>query len=104
MRLWTLLLIILLGFSHTAFSEEMPAVDNSTDTPPGLRDAPASNDTHPVYSADSHWAEDLIVAVAGLIVAAAVIGPIVRAEAPQAVPAAISHEEDPGADRHADSP
>jgi hypothetical protein len=41
-----------------------------------------------------------MVAIAGLFLAAAVIGPIVRTESPQAVPVAMSHEEDPAADRH----
>jgi hypothetical protein len=83
----------LLVTTSAAMAEDTPP-DNSTG------DAPAFNDTHPVYSDDTHWTSELIVAIAGLLLAAAVVGPIVRAESPQAVPSAISHEEDPAADRH----
>jgi hypothetical protein len=93
----TLLFFLLLGVSSTALAEEMPA-DNSTNS----QAVSPPDETHPLYSADAAWAGGVIAAIIGLFLAASVIGPIVRAEAPQAVPAAMSHEEDPAADRHPD--
>lgn len=96
MKFRAILFLLLMSLAIPALAEESP-VDNPTD----LRPAPAlDDDTHPIYSADAQWTGDVIVAIAGLFLAAAVIGPIVRAEAPQAVPVAMSHEEDPAADRH----
>jgi hypothetical protein len=90
----TVLFLVLLGFLAPVHAEELPA-DTGGDT----RVLPASDDTHPIYSADAKWVGNLVVAAAGLFLAAMVIGPIVRAEAPDAVPVAMSHEEDPAADR-----
>jgi hypothetical protein len=91
----TVLLLVVLGFASPLFAEELPA-DTQTDT----RVLPASDDTHPLYTTDANWVGNLVVAAAGLFLAALVIGPIVRAEAPDAVPVAMSHEENPAADRH----
>jgi hypothetical protein len=89
------LLLIMICFAAPALAEETPA-----DNPIEPRVTQGTDDTHPIYSNDSHWAGNVIVVIAGLFLAAVVIGPIVRAEAPQAVPPAMSHEEDPAADRH----
>jgi len=59
----------------------------------------AINETHPLYSTDARWVGSVLVAIGGLFLAAMVVGPIVRAESPEVVPAAMSHEEDPAADR-----
>jgi hypothetical protein len=91
----TLGVISILAITLPASAEEMPA-DNSSDT----HTTAAPDETHPIYSADANWTGAAVATVAGLFLAALVIGPIVRAEAPQAVPPAISHEEDPAADRH----
>jgi hypothetical protein len=55
---------------------------------------------HPQLSYDSHWAGPMLIIIAGMFLAAAVIGPIVRSEAPQEVPPAHSHDEPPGASGH----
>lgn len=91
-----IILLMVLGSARPVLADESP-VDNSTDARPS---AAADDDTHPFYSGDSHWAGAVMVGIAGLFLAAAIIGPIVRAEAPEAVPVAMSHEEDPAADRH----
>src|ERR1700728_4549851 len=96
MSIRTIIFLTLLSLAGPALAEETP-VDNPTDLRPT---AAQDDDTHPLYSTDTHWAGDIAIAIAGLFVAAAVIGPIVRAEAPQAVPVAVSHEEDPAVDRH----
>ncbi len=46
------------------------------------------------------WAGVTIVVILGMFLAAAVIGPIVRANAPVEVPVAHSHDEPPGASQH----
>ena len=91
----TILLLTMLSFASPVFAEESPA-DNQMDT----QVLPTSDDTHPLYSNDATWVGGMVVGAAGLFLAAMVIGPIVRAEAPNAVPVAMSHEEDPAADRH----
>jgi hypothetical protein len=55
---------------------------------------------HPVVPADSTWAGSVVIIVVGLFVAAAVIGPIVRANTPEEVPPAHSHDEPPGTSGH----
>jgi hypothetical protein len=58
--------------------------------------SPASDaDPHPIVSTDAVWAGSAVMIILGLFLAAAVVGPIVRAEAPDAVPQAFSHKEDP---------
>jgi hypothetical protein len=90
-----IIFLAILSFASPAIAEES-AVDNS----PDLRATAVPDDTRPIYSTDTRWAASLLAGIAGLFLAAVVIGPIVRAEAPEAVPAAMSHEEDPAADRH----
>ena len=55
---------------------------------------------HPTTSKDADWAGVVIIVVLGMFLAAAVIGPIVRANMPEEVPAAHSHDEPPGASHH----
>ena len=55
---------------------------------------------HPVIPADSTWAGSMVIILIGLFVAAAVIGPIVRANTPEEVPPAHSHDEPPGSSGH----
>jgi hypothetical protein len=90
-----LALLVMLMASPAVRAEEL-APDNLGEP----RVALDPDETHPIFSINSHWVESLSIACAGLFLAAAVIGPIVRAEAPEAVPPAMSHEEDPAVDRH----
>ena len=57
-------------------------------------------DTHPVLSTNGSWVPIMLIVVGGLFLAAAVIGPIVRANAPEEVPPAHSHDEPPGTSHH----
>jgi hypothetical protein len=61
---------------------------------------PDADNSSPVFSTDPSWLGIVVIIIAGLFLSAAVIGPIVRAEMPLTVPSAMSHEEDPAADRH----
>lgn len=89
-----LLLAIMGAAAPGAFADD-------TDTPPTPegRGPAAVDETHPIYSTDAHWVATVLIAIGGLFLAAMVVGPIVRAESPEVVPVAMSHEEDPAADR-----
>jgi hypothetical protein len=63
-------------------------------------DRPLSDEAGPIYSANDHWVGPAVIAMLALFIAAAAAGPIVRAELPETVPLAMSHEEDPAIDRH----
>ena len=64
-------------------------------------DAGATDEPHPVYSADERWVRPTLIGVGGLFAAAAGVGLVVqRLRMRDVVPTAASHEEDPGADRH----
>ena len=54
----------------------------------------------PVLSSDGGWAGVMMIVVAGLFLAAAVIGPIIRVEIPREVPPTHSHDEPPGSSHH----
>ena len=84
----------------TALNSTARAEESGIDNPGETRTQLDPDETHPVYAASSAWVTSLLIGSAGLFLAAMVIGPIVRAEAPEAVPVAMSHEEDPAADRH----
>lgn len=88
-----MILLLLLSASGTA------AFGDDTVVSTEGRGPAAVEETHPLYSTDARWVGSVLVAIGGLFLAAMVIGPIVRAEAPEVVPAAMSHEEDPAADR-----
>jgi hypothetical protein len=80
-----------------AISAATVHADDTDVTPPG---APAAVDeTHPIYSSDARWVAGVLVAIGGLFLAALVVGRVVRAEAMETAPSAISHEEEDGADR-----
>lgn len=55
---------------------------------------------HPILSGNGSWVPIMLIIVGGLFLAAAVIGPIVRANAPEEVPPAHSHDEPPGTSHH----
>ena len=58
-------------------------------------------DTHPALSSNGSWVPIILIIIGGLFLAAAVIGPIVRANLPEEIPPpAHSHDEPPGASHH----
>ena len=57
-------------------------------------------ESHPTISSDGSWAGVLWLVIGGMFLAAAVIGPVVRANTPEEVPPAHSHDEPPGASHH----
>ena len=63
--------------------------------------ATADTFPHPHLSEDGSWAGAMaIIILLGFFLPAAVIGPIVRANTPEEVPPAHSHDEPPGASHH----
>ncbi len=89
--------VALTGLASTAIAEELPTDDWRTDTSDSRPNADLNG---PILSSNDRWAGPAVIIMAGLFVAAAVVGMIVRAEMPDMVPPAMSHEEDPAADRH----
>ena len=59
-----------------------------------------SPDAHPTLSTNGTWVPILLIIIGGMFLAAAVIGPIVRANSPEEVPPAHSHDEPPGTSHH----
>ena len=56
---------------------------------------------HPHISEDGGWAGAMVIVILlGFFLPAAVIGPIVRADTPEEVPPAHSHDEPPSASGH----
>ena len=56
---------------------------------------------HPVLPDRSdHWPGTVVIVILAMFLAAAVVGPIVRANMPEEVPPAHSHDEPPGASHH----
>jgi hypothetical protein len=49
---------------------------------------------------DGTWAGVMVIIILAMFLAAAVIGPIVRANMPEEVPETHSHDEPPGASHH----
>jgi hypothetical protein len=83
-----LALFLVLCFASSAIAQE------------ATKSANVNPDSHPMLSSDSAWAGImLIVIVGGFFLTAAVIGPIVRALAPQEVPPS-AHDEPPGTSGH----
>ncbi len=75
----------------TIFLAFTAAVASAQEIAPPVPDS----DPHPILSTDARWAGALAIIIFGIFLAAAVLGPIIRAEAPEAVPPAFSHHEDP---------
>jgi hypothetical protein len=87
------LMLMLMGASGSvAFGDEFDATSEG-------RGPGAVDETHPIFSTDARWVGGVLVGIGGLFLAAMIVGPIVRAEAPEVVPVAMSHAEDPAADR-----
>lgn len=55
---------------------------------------------HPRIIADREWAGVMVIAIVGLFITAAIVGPIVRANLPAELPPAHSHDEPPGTSGH----
>lgn len=55
--------------------------------------------SHPVLPMDATWVGILVIIIAALFLAALVIGPLVRLNAPEIIPDTHSHTEPPGS-RH----
>jgi hypothetical protein len=55
---------------------------------------------HPVLPAPARWPGTMAIVILSMFAAAAVVGPIVRANMPEEVPPAHSHDEPPGASHH----
>lgn len=93
-RLLLLLVPIVLWLSATAWAQE-PVLPEPLGSPPaGAQPSDNGPDTAPILAADASWAGTVVIVIVGLFVAAAVIGPIVRAEA-DSLPPTFSHHEDP---------
>lgn len=86
MKIVSASLTVLLMATVTLAQEHAPAVADSA--------------AHPLISHDSSWAGVMIIIILGMFLAAAVIGPIVRANTPDEVPPAHSHDEPPGSSGH----
>ena len=54
----------------------------------------------PTLSRDGSWVPIMLIIVGGLFLAAAVIGPVVRANMPEEVPPSHSHDEPSGTSHH----
>ena len=81
-------LILLLAIASPLAAQEIAAPEAGG---PTVSDA----DPHPIVSADAGWSGVVVIIILGSFLAAGVVGPIVRMEAPDAVPQAFSHHEDP---------
>lgn len=55
---------------------------------------------HPQIVADREWAGVMVIAVIGLFITAAIVGPVVRANLPDELPPVHSYDEPPGTSGH----
>jgi hypothetical protein len=57
--------------------------------------------SHPVVlEPGPTWPGQVVIVILGMFLAAAIVGPVVRANAPEEVPPAHSHDEPPGTSHH----
>jgi hypothetical protein len=80
-----LLLAIVLCLTASVYAEALPPAGDITDS--------AASDTHPVLSADATWAGSVVIGIAGLFLAAMVIGPIVHSEKVEELPVDSGHDD-----------
>ena len=60
-----------------------------------------NSEPHPILSSNGSWVPVMLMIIGAMFLAAAVIGPIVRANMPEEIPPpAHSHDEPPGASHH----
>jgi hypothetical protein len=91
----------LLLFSSLAWGAE--GASPGAAHPPGATGAAHAQDPvpHPALPDPSdRWAGTVVIVILSMFLAAAVVGPIVRANTPEEVPPAHSHDEPPGASHH----
>jgi hypothetical protein len=62
--------------------------------------APAPSPAVPVLSADTGWVFTLLWVVAGIFVAVAILGPLIRRSLPDEILPTHSHDEPPGSSHH----
>ncbi|MCU1274980.1 MAG: hypothetical protein JWO48_2411 [Bryobacterales bacterium] len=91
-----------LAQEHGATPHTQPAAAHGGGQREGKGHAAEAGETPaPVVSEDGSWAGAMVIIILlGFFVPAAIIGPIVRTEAPEEVPPAHSHDEPPGASHH----
>jgi hypothetical protein len=98
MRIWMIMIVLAMGSPALAAATERG--DHAAGAPHGaIHEAPDTY-PHPTILEIGTWAGVMIWIILGLFLAAAVIGPIVRANTPEEVPPAHSHDEPPGASHH----
>jgi hypothetical protein len=86
--LWASVAMVFLSIAAASLQ-----ADDTDVTPPG---APAAVDeTHPIYSADSHWVAGMLACAGGLFLAALVVGRLVRTEKLRDGEAEHDRESDP---------
>jgi hypothetical protein len=81
----SVLLAIVLLTPISVYAQAIPPTGDTGDTA-------APVDTHPVLSTDATWAGSMVIGIAGLFLAATVIGPMVDAQKEDELPAAADHD------------
>jgi hypothetical protein len=81
----SLLLAVILCLSSPVLAEMAPS-----DVPIDAGSPQA--DTHPVLSSDATWSGSMAIGILGLFLAAMVVGPLVRAEMVEELPAPSDHD------------
>jgi len=91
-------LVMLLGISSVSLGEEHAA---ALQQGAAIAEVEHINYAHPTPPEPGIlWPGSMMVAVVAMFLMAAFIGPVVRAEMPEEVPPAHSHDEPPGASGH----
>jgi hypothetical protein len=88
-------LATLLLFTTTCFAQH-----HDLAAPAGVPHEVALPYPHPTIPLETVWVGVMLMIISGMFLAAMVIGPYVRSEAPEEVPVAHSHDEPPGASHH----
>lgn len=86
-------LLLAMAVAPAAAEEQLPA--SPPDVPNSFNPAGGDTDSYPTLPLDGRWMALMAIVIAALFLAAAVIGPVIRAEAVEAVPPSFSHHEDP---------
>ena len=81
----SLLLAIVLWMPLSAYAQAIPPASDAGDSA-------APIDTHPLLSADATWVGSMVIGIAGLFLAAIVIGPMVDAQKEDELPADPDHD------------
>ena len=82
-------------------SAEHSSAEHSSASAEGAPHAAGAHETGPVVPGlRQRWPAVAVIVILAMFLAAAVIGPIVRAQAPPEMPPTHSHDEPPGASHH----